>query len=301
MANPQPASAGVRPQLLPQAILAHPRFAAARRAYVEAALALYENDPFLNRLLIEAARQFVFLILMCLDAACDEDDPASWPTMRLLLATMAKFGVASPRSIHSIVQRLISTGFFESRQVAADRRVRILVPTARMLEHDLAWNAAHYVPLAVMFPEADYSLPLGHDPAFHKAQRLAATVNFAYTAGQLAANPEVMLFLRHEGGIMLLMKLVQLAGERPEAWVAPISYSDLGHRFGVSRTHVRRVLEEAAARGLVQLSRRGVVLTPTLIDAFDRLVAHTISVQDMTWRMAMQSLGLQHADNASSG
>jgi hypothetical protein len=36
---------------------------------VRAALALYENAPFLNRLLIEAARQSVFLILMCLDAA----------------------------------------------------------------------------------------------------------------------------------------------------------------------------------------------------------------------------------------
>lgn len=298
MNNPEPASAGVLPRLLPQAIRAHPRFAVARRAYVEAALALYENDPFLNRLLIEAARQFVFLILMCLDAACDESDPTTWPTMRLLLATMAKFGVASPRSIHSIVQRLIATGFFESRRTAADHRVRILVPTARMLAHDLAWNAAHYVPLAVMFPDIDYSLPLGHDPAFHKAQRLAATVNFAYTAGQLAAIPEVMLFLGHESGIMVLMKLIQLAGERPEAWAAPISYTDLGHRFGVSRTHVRRVLDEAAARDLVQLLPRGVVLTPALIGAFDRLLAHTISVQDMTYRMAMQSLGLHYAEIA---
>ena len=40
----------------PQDILAHPRFVAARTAFVDAVLALYEGDVFLTRLLLEAAR-----------------------------------------------------------------------------------------------------------------------------------------------------------------------------------------------------------------------------------------------------
>jgi hypothetical protein len=41
-------------------ILAHPRFAEARNALIDAMLALYEHEPFLNRLLLEAGRNVVF-------------------------------------------------------------------------------------------------------------------------------------------------------------------------------------------------------------------------------------------------
>ena len=44
----------------PDEILAHPRFAAARAAFVEAVLDLYEGDAFLNRLLLEALKTWRF-------------------------------------------------------------------------------------------------------------------------------------------------------------------------------------------------------------------------------------------------
>jgi hypothetical protein len=70
-------------------ILSHPRFAIARDAFVKAILALYEDDPFLNRLLLEAGRAVLFIQLMCLYARYDEADAATWPTLGLLTRSMA--------------------------------------------------------------------------------------------------------------------------------------------------------------------------------------------------------------------
>ena len=64
-------------------ILAHARFAAARAAFVDAVLGLYEGDRFLNRLL-EASRQIIFNLIISLHFRHDETDRATWPTMRLL-------------------------------------------------------------------------------------------------------------------------------------------------------------------------------------------------------------------------
>src|SRR3954451_4061287 len=47
-------------------VLAHPRFPFARDEFVTAVLALYEHNPSLNRLLLEASRNFLLSVIMCL-------------------------------------------------------------------------------------------------------------------------------------------------------------------------------------------------------------------------------------------
>src|ERR1700728_2712474 len=49
-------------------ILAHPRFPIARDEFVRAILDLYEHKPVLNRLLLEASRTVLVVVIMCLHA-----------------------------------------------------------------------------------------------------------------------------------------------------------------------------------------------------------------------------------------
>jgi len=58
----------------PEQILAHPRFAAARAAFVDAVLALHEGDRFTTRLLIEAMRQVTFNLIVSLHLRYDVTD-----------------------------------------------------------------------------------------------------------------------------------------------------------------------------------------------------------------------------------
>ena len=269
-------------------ILAHPRFPAARAAMVEAMLALYENDPFLNRLLLEVGRNVVFVTIMCLDAAYDEADRATWPTIVAVTEAMAQFAVASPRRIADLVSRLVETGYIERVAAPRDGRVRLLRPTARMAALDQDWLIAHYAPLHALYPDPGYGPIMHRDRDFQRKQRLCAVSMFGVAAQVMARNATMMHFMSREAGIMVIIKLLHLAGGDGDTAHA-IDYSDFGARFGVSRTQVRYLLEEAEAKGLVRLVREPSLTaqpTPALLEAFDRLVADTMVAHDLSFHLA---------------
>jgi len=90
---------------------------------------------------------------------------------------------------------------------------------------------------------------------------------------------------------MILIKLIEMAGQSGGAKPLPISYPDLGRRFGVSRTHVRELLEEAEQLGLLRLSKgrtRSIELLPPVLQAFDRLVADAMSGFDLCYQLALR-------------
>jgi hypothetical protein len=109
-------------------------------------------------------------------------------------------------------------------------------------------------------------------------------------AGQLMArHPLIFHFMRREAGIMVLIKLVELAG--PDDTTRDV-YSDIGPRFGVSRTHVRKLLQEAERDGLVQVMHAGghsVRLTPKLLHAFDFFIADGMAGHDLVYNLARQA------------
>lgn len=272
-------------------ILAHPRFPDARNAMLQAMLALYEHDPFLNRLLLQVGRNVMFVVIMCLHARYDETDPATWPTLNLVKRSMEIFQLASPRRVADLVSRLIKTGYLEQVSSPRDRRVRILTPTDKMLAQDQDWLVSHYAPLQVLYPDPGYGRIMQRDPAFQQTQRLVAINMFAFSAQLMARNPTMMQFMIREGGIMTIIKLLHLAGSNDEA-TREISYSDIGARFGVSRTQIRKLLQQAEKDGLVRLTRgRGhlVQLLPRLVEAYDRLIADTMVAHDISYNLAQRA------------
>jgi DNA-binding MarR family transcriptional regulator len=276
----------------PEEILAHPRFALARDEFVRAMLALYEHKPFLNRLLLEASRTVLMSVIMCLYARYDESDRATWPTLRLVADSMATHGLASASRVHDLVSRLIKTGYLEQRAAPQDRRARILTPTEKMIAQDQDFLVSHHLPLQILFPDPGYGLIMTRDPAFQLKQRLVSRDLFALGAKILAGNPVMMLFQGRDAGVMILIKMIQLAKGQGGAVPLKISYSDLGRRFGVSRTHVRKLLEAAEELDLVVLTRGGghfVEMKPQLLAAFDRLVADAMSGFDLCYQLALRA------------
>lgn len=272
-------------------ILAHPRFARARDEFVKAILALYEHKPFLNRLLLDASRTVLVNILMCLYARYDEADRATWPTLRLVAESMAEHQLSSASRVQDLVTRFVKAGYLEQRQAPQDRRVRILTPTARMIAQDQDFLVSHHLPLQIMFPDPGYAPIMTRDIAFQLKQRLVSRDLFALGAKILADNPIVMLFQGRDAGVMILIKMMAMGGGQGGPEPLKISYSDLGSRFGVSRTHVRELLEEAEQMGLVHLikgSGRFVELLPPLLQAFDRFIADAMSGFDLCYQLALR-------------
>jgi DNA-binding MarR family transcriptional regulator len=273
-------------------ILAHPRFPFARDEFVKAILALYEHKPLLNRLLIEASRSVLVSIIMCLHARYDEADRATWPTLRLVADSMAEHQLASRSRVQDLVSGLAKAGYLARQAAPQDRRVHILTPTAKMIAQDQDFLVSHHLPLQILFPDPGYARIMTRDVAFQLKQRLVSRDLFALGAKILAGNPVMMLFLGRDAGIMILIKMMQMAGAQRGAEPLKISYSDLGSRFGVSRTHVRELLVEAEGLGLVRLTKGGgrfVELLPPVLRAFDRFVADAMSGLDLCYQLALRS------------
>ena len=243
-------------------------------------------------------RQVTFNVIVSLHLRHEAQDRATWPTPRRLKDELKMFGLASERRIDALVARLIQLGFVESRASEHDGRVRILNPTARMMSLDRDWLVYNHVPLQVMFPEPGYPEPMAQDPAFQRVQRLVALEFSAKGAQIMAGNPAVMRFLNRDAGILVLIKLIQMSAADS---ARDLSYTDIGARFGVSRTHVRMLLEEAAQHGDVGLSGRGghvVELKPSMLQAFDRFVAAAMSGHDLLYKLARERMADERRPNA---
>jgi hypothetical protein len=144
--------------------------------------------------------------------------------------------------------------------------------------------------LHVMFPKPGYPEPIARDAGFQRVHRLVAIEFSAKGADIMAGNPVMMRFMNRDSGVLILIKLIQMhaAGDGKG-----FSYREIGTRFGVSRTHVRLLLEDVAQHGDVNLSgraRRLVELQPSLLQAFDRFLAEVMSGHDLLYKLTRERM-----------
>jgi hypothetical protein len=273
---------GARLRLPFEAILTHPRLPEARRAHLDAFASVYEGDPFLIRLLLEAGRFLVFHSAAVLHAAHDISRRETWFTVSALKAQLAQFGFASGRQVDHLVRRLRDVGFLELRTAAADGRVRLLAASDRLLAHHTHWLAAHYVPLAALFARHDYGPVLFRDRAFHALHCRACMPFTPVSARLMMTLPDTMLFFSHSAGPLIVNSVLKSAMDAGDP-LAAVPYIEAAARFGVSPTHVRTLMQTAQSAGLVRLIGRGggeIEILPRLWSSYDRGLAVGMYLHD---------------------
>jgi DNA-binding transcriptional ArsR family regulator len=279
------------PHVSQQELLASPHFSQARTVFLDRYLAIYGQDPFLVRLLIETGRFAVFLATLILDAAHDPARRETWFTVGRLKRQIASLGLGiSERQVDYLIARLSAVGFLEMLRSDEDRRVRILKPSATMLAHHRDWLAAHYAPLTVLCPHNDYGPILRGDPAFQLMYRRTSLAFFPLGRKVLMSEPDMMLFFDRVAGRAVLAALLQAASADPDHLHAAVPYAEVGDRFGVSRTHVRQLLMAAERQGLVKLQGRGghrVEIQPRLWASYDRAIAGGMFLRDLVYGVAV--------------
>jgi biotin operon repressor len=274
-------------------IVSHQRFADARKVHLERFLAVYSGDPFLVRLLLESGRFLVYLIAVMLKAAEEPHRPETWLTVGLLKEKMALFGLASGRHIDDLIARLCAVGYMEMQPSAQDRRVRILQPGEKLHAHNREWLEAYTAPLALLYPEHDYNSNMPREPGFYALYLRTSVSVLPLSAQILASMPDVMLFFNRAAGPAVISALLHAAVTGGEGPHAALPYQDVGDRFGVSRTHVRKLLTTAEEAGLVRLHSRGghrVELLPRLWQSQDRGLAAGMYTHDLVHVATMRAI-----------
>jgi DNA-binding MarR family transcriptional regulator len=275
-------------------ILAHPRFAEARRAHVDALVELFAGDRFVTRLMIDAGAITFRGLLVGFHADYDENDPATWATPGQLRKHIVERGLASARRVDDMIARFRQARYVESVVSPADNRVHILKPTERLIAHDRDHLAAYHRFLLDLYPGRGYEWTLGKD----------VRVQLAIRKALLHAMPQAMAFMRHAPVMMFLARdagylAFLLVAQTELAGSDGLSFTSIAHRLGVSRTHVRNLFLEAEAAGYVRLGRkrgRPVEFMPALRDAYDLFVADVQADQDKIAQIAFA--GLREADTS---
>ena len=284
---------GGRPRVTIEGVLSHPRMPEAHAHYLSQFLGVYDGDPFLVRLLIESGRFFVHLLALLIEAGHDPSRRETWPTIGLLKSKMAMFGYASDRHMDQLIGRLCEVGYLQLSPAEQDRRVRILASTEKMRAHDMAWRVANYAPLALLYPEYDYRAAMGPDPDFHRVHRRAGIGLLPLAAKVMASLPDTMLYFDRAGGVVIVAALLHAALEQGDTAYAAVPYAEIGDRFGLSRTHVRKVLAAAEEAGHVKLHARGgrrVELLPRLWNSHRYGTACGMYVNDLGYLLALRQM-----------
>ncbi len=281
---------GGRLRLTFDEILNDARLPMARRAYLASFLHVYEGDPFLVRLLLQAGRFLVFHSAAVLEAAQDLSRRETWFTVAALKQQLAAFGFASERQVDHLVARLREVGFLAQDRAPGDGRVRLLATTSKLRAHHTEWLAAHYVPLATQYPDHDYGPVLARNRAFH-ALHCSTCLPFTPVSARLMMTlPETMLFFSHAAGPLIQNALLMTAMNSDDP-NSTINYAEAADRFGVSRTHVRNLMNSAQSAGLVRIVGRGghsIEILPKFWASYDRGLAVGMYLHDAVYLVTMR-------------
>ena len=276
-------------------IRSHPRFQDAHDCFVDELLTLYGDDRRMIRSLVEFVRAVSFMMIVCLDAMYDPDDPSTCVTLaRLQAAALEPMGITNSRRVADLVGEFEADGFLTRHVSPHDRRAHILRPTDKMLAADREWLAAFHAPLALLYPEEPmYRAAMARDRVHQAAYRKVSLSTVGFAEKIISTNPEIGFFLSHDVGIRVLMVLVSMVRGKTPARTPSGFYTTAAERTGVSRTHVRNLMHAAAEQGLVELptpSRRFLEVLPPLQEAVTRWIADSLSGVDLVCRLAEMEL-----------
>lgn len=231
-----------------------PGFGAALPAYNKHMSAYFSGNVMLNKVVTEAWR---FEMLVYALYLFDQRDPTN-PRLGLTVSNLEKLCAvqkcASPGRVRTIVGIMWLGGFLKRHKSTSDQRIIHFEPSATFIETVEGWNNRIFQTTDAVFPkdqlaQSHLQLPrLGYEMRNRGAESLLEGWKL------LDPFPEVLHFVSADGGWMLLLhcasEALRLGGG---TYIAPVSVdlAAFGARYGVSRSHLRRLLEAAYGKGLL--------------------------------------------------
>ena len=252
----------------------HPRFFDGLFKYDELIPDYFAHNLVLNRVVTEAWRFEMLVYALHLHDTRDPADPRTGLTAGRLQALCAANVCASPGRVLAILGIMQLAGYLKRVRSTIDSRIVHLVPSNHFVAIVEGWNGAILHIIDAISPADALARDYAARPRFGQDMRQLGAETVIGGWKLLDPFPEVAHFISRDGGWMLLLRCVALAlAPSAGAEIAPVSLAldTFGKTFGVSRSHLRRVLESAYAAGLLEAPPRNgadIRLAPHLVASF---------------------------------
>jgi hypothetical protein len=255
---------GARPPLLDaqafpaEAIAAlrdHPRFPEAMRRATEAWVDLYQGNRLLNLMVNDRGRFWVSLLTVHLHRVSCDDDPRPGLTVNRMKRLCVEQDICSRGRAETLIVLMRLFGYLAPAPGAPDRGRRWLIPTDLMLNLHRDRVRASLEAMALVMPEAARALSYveHHNYIVAHVSSICDQLLRGFRLTQLV--PGLAGFADRNAGVVIVMSIA-LAGDPgdtfPPTGPVSISQSAIARQFGVSRVHVRRLLNYAIEEGFLE-------------------------------------------------
>ncbi len=233
----------------------------------------FSDNMILNKVVTEVWRFEMLVYLLYLFDTRDLDDPRSGLTVANLQRICAQQNCASRGRVLAILGIMGLGGYLRRVKSKHDSRVVQLEPTDRFIDIVEGWNHCIFQIIDAVVPNDALAAQHSAHPRMGWEMRRRGAKGLLAGWKLLDPFPEVNHFVSRDGGWMLLLTCVAKALAEDSGVIRPVSLDlqSFGARFGVSRSHLRRLLESAwEARLLDAPPRNGadIQLSPALVAAF---------------------------------
>jgi hypothetical protein len=279
----------------------HPRFREAVRAAVGSLIEMYNRHGLPNRVVNDHGRVIGSLIALYLHfvPSSGGEDGAIGLTAGRFQALCVELKLCSPGRARALLALMRYAGYVApALDRAADRRQRRLVPTERLIElHRQRW-AYNFKAIALVMPETGRkALEALARPEFTGA--FVHHLGVMYLAGfrPLHRVPDLERLIESNAGLLVIAGLFLAAtDDRPvmsDGTPLPVSMTTLSAQFGITRTHARKLLVDAAGAGLVRRTTGSetVLVLPRLIEAVGDIFAAMFALQAHCAQAALEEIG----------
>jgi hypothetical protein len=275
-----------------------PAFLRALEAYGLLMPAYFADNIVLNRVVTEAWRFEMLVYLLYLHDGWTASDPRSGLTVANLQRICAEQKCASRGRVQAILGLMRVARYLRRAAPEADRRIVRLAPSEGFVGIVEGWNNRILQIIDAAMPEAMLAEShrrherFGWRMRWHGAQTLLGGWKL------LEPFPEVEHFVSRDGGWMLLLSCVCESlrlGEGREIAPVAVNLHEFGARFGVSRSHLRRLLESAHGTGLLEAAPQNgarILLSSRLVASFLGCMASELGHYRLWALQTQQELGL---------
>jgi hypothetical protein len=255
------------------AFRAEPRMLEGLFAYAELMPAFFAGNAILNKVVTEEWRFYTLVFALHLHATRNPADPRSGLTLGNLQRLCVAQNVASRGRAAAILGIMRLGGYVRSRRPDIDSRVKGLEPSPAFMATVESWTHTLLRIIDHIRPDEPLAPLALERPGFGPEMRRRGAETMLRGWRALAAYPEAAHFIHSDGGWMLLLPVIAESVRRGEGGLAPVTVAldAHGRRFGVSRSHLRRLLESAWSKGLLAAPPRNgahILPTPELAAAF---------------------------------
>ena len=278
-------------------VLDQPRYLDGVALYDDIVPALFANNIVLNKAVNEYSRFQTIAFTLHLYDTRSPDDPNTGLTLSRLQRLCTMYDIASTGGVVGFFGLMMVAGYLARAPSEKDRRIVQLKPTPKFVAVVEGWNHRVLQSIDAIMP--DGHLAAAHDahPRFGWDMREVSTQNLLSGWKPLKPFPEVLYFVSRQGGWMLLCRCVSEMLRQSHTGITPVSVdlTAFGKSFGVSRTHLRRMLEGAHEKGLLDAPPRNgshILMSPKLFASCMAAQANELSNYRLCALATKAALGL---------